>query len=69
VKISVDATAGGALIGKSIQAAKALLEEMASHNYDWASERATPKKGGGRHEVDAVILLASRVDALVQASR
>ena len=28
VKISIDATAGGALMGKSIEAAKALLEEM-----------------------------------------
>jgi len=33
VKISVDAAAGGALMGKSIDAAKALLEEMASNDY------------------------------------
>jgi len=66
VKISVDATAGDALMGKSIEAAMALLEEMASNNYHWASERATPKRGGGRHEVDVVALLASRVDALTQ---
>jgi len=33
VKISVDATARGALIGKPIEAAKALLEEMTSNNY------------------------------------
>jgi len=41
VKISVDAVAGGALIGKSIEAARVLLEEMASNNYHWASDRAT----------------------------
>jgi len=33
VKISVDVAAGGALMGKSIEAAKFLFEEMASNNY------------------------------------
>ena len=54
MKILIDAAAGGALIGKSIEAAKVLLEETASNNYHWVSDRA----------VDAVTLLASRVDAL-----
>ena len=62
MKISVDAVARGALMGKSIEAAKALLEEMASNNYHWSSKRATPRRGGGRHEVDVVTLLASRVN-------
>jgi len=66
VKISVDAAAGGALMGKSIEAAKALLEEMASNNYHWASDRATPQRGGGKYSVVVVTLLASRVDALAQ---
>jgi len=66
VKISVDAAAGGALMGKLIEAAKALLEEMAPNNYHWASKRAAPNRNGGRHEVDAVTLLVSRVDALAQ---
>jgi len=30
-------------MGKSIEAAKALLEEMASNNYHCSSERATPR--------------------------
>ena len=29
-------------MGKSIEAAKALSEEMASNNYHWSSERAAP---------------------------
>jgi len=66
VKISIDATAGRALMGKSIEAAKALLEEMASNNYHWRSDRATPQRGDGKYSVDAVTLLASRVDALAQ---
>jgi len=35
VKISIDAATGGPLMVKSIEAAKALLEEMASNNYHW----------------------------------
>ena len=66
MKISVDAAAGGALMGKSIEVAKALLEETASNNYHWSSERASPRRGGGRYKMDAVTLLASKVDALVQ---
>ena len=64
--MSVDAAAGGALMGKSIDAAKALLEEMASNNYHWSSERATPKRASGVYGVDAVDMLASKVDALAQ---
>jgi len=33
VKISADAAAAGALMGKSIEAMKVLLEEMAYNNY------------------------------------
>jgi len=64
--MSVDAAVGSALMGKSIEAVKALLEEMASHNYHWSSERATPKRASGVYGVDAVDLLASKVDALAQ---
>jgi len=60
----MDATAGGALMGKSIEAGKVLLEEMASNNYHWSSPRATPRRSGGKYNVDAVTLLASGVDAL-----
>ena len=53
-------------MGKSIDATKALLEEMHSNNYHWSSDRATPQRGGGKYSVDAVTLLASRMDALAQ---
>jgi len=66
VKISVDAAVGGALMGKWIEAAKVLLEEMASNNYHWASERPTPYRSSGKYAIDVVTLLASRVDALAQ---
>ena len=51
---------------KSIKAAKFLLEEMASNNHHRGSDRATPQRGVGKYTVDAVTLLASRVDALAQ---
>jgi len=34
----VDVAVGGALMGKSIEAANALMEDMASNNYHWSSE-------------------------------
>ena len=64
--MSVDAAAGGALMGKSIAAAKALLEEMATNNYHWSSERTGPKRASGIYGVNAVNMLASKVDALAQ---
>jgi len=66
VKISVEATARRALMGKSIEVAKALLEEMASNNYHWSSEGATLRRSDGKYGVDAVTFLASRVNALAQ---
>jgi len=53
-------------MGKFIDAAKALLEEMTSNNYHWLSERATSRRSGSKYDVDAVTLLSNRVDALAQ---
>ena len=55
-------------MGKSIEAAKALLQEMAFNNYHWSSEWETPKRASGIYGIDAVDLLASKVDALAQLS-
>ena len=62
----IDTAAGGALLGRFIEAVKALLEEMASNNYHWSSERATPKRASGVNGVDVVDMLGSKVDALAQ---
>jgi len=45
---------------------KALLDEMISNNYHWSSERASLKRSGDKYDVDAVDLLASKVDVLAQ---
>ena len=64
--MSIDAAVGGALMGKSIKVDKALLEDMAANNYHWSNERAPQRKGGGKYDIDAVDMLASKVDALAQ---
>ena len=64
--MSIDAAAWGALMGKSIEVAKALLEDMAANNYHWSNERASQRKSGGKYDVDVVDMLASKVDALAQ---
>ena len=66
MKISIDVAVGGSLMRKSIDAAKTLLEEMTSNNYHWYSERAILRRESDNYNVDAVTLLAIRVDALVQ---
>jgi len=53
-------------MGKSIEVAKTLLEEMASKNYHRSSEKATLRRSGGKHDVDVMTLLASRMDTLTQ---
>jgi len=65
VKISIDATVGGALMGRPIDEAKQLLEEMASNNYHWCGEHSNPKKGE-RLKVDAFTMFASKVNAFFQ---
>ena len=53
-------------MGKSIDIAKALLENMASYNYHWSSERPTTKRSGAKYEVDVLTLLVCWVDMLAQ---
>ena len=50
-------------MSKPINEAKQLFEDMTSNNYHWGNERGQLKKGG-RHEIDAFTMLASKVDAL-----
>ena len=48
----VDAAAGGSLMSKTQEAAYDLLEELASNNYQWASECSRPIKVVGIYEKD-----------------
>ena len=40
----IDTAAGGTLMGKTPEKVYELLEEMASNNYQWSSERSMPRK-------------------------
>jgi len=51
---------------KSIPVEKVLSKKMGSNNYNWFSERDTPKRSNRKYDVDEVILLAKTVDALAQ---
>ena len=43
-----------------------LIEEMALNNFQWSSERAQPKRVGGKFELDAITLLTAKMDAMTQ---
>ena len=64
--MSIDAAAGSVLMGKSIEAARALWEEMVSNNYHWSAERATLNWTNGVYGADAMDLLTSKVDTLAR---
>ncbi|XP_024031895.1 uncharacterized protein LOC112094656 [Morus notabilis] len=57
----IDASAGGALMKKTEDEAYELLEDMATNNYQWPSERSIPKKTAGLHEVDAITNLTAQI--------
>ena len=55
----VNAAAGGALMSKTHEAAYELLEELASNNYQWPTERTMPRKTAGVLEIDSITSLAA----------
>ena len=68
-KMTVDATASGALMNKNYTEAYALIEDMVQNHYQWTNERAITasspsKKEAGIHEVSNFDHLAAKVDAL-----
>ncbi|XP_062085656.1 uncharacterized protein LOC133791756 [Humulus lupulus] len=63
----IDAAAGGAFMRKSANEAYELLEEMATNNYQWPSERAgNNNKVVGVHELDAITALTAQVASLTK---
>ena len=54
IKMIIDTAAGGALMGKERDEAYDLLEEIASNNYQWQSDRAMPRKTARVHEIDTI---------------
>ena len=62
----VDAAASGALMSKTPEAAYELMEELASNNYQWPTERAMPRKTAGVLELDSITSLAAQMETLSQ---
>ena len=58
-RFMVNAAASGALISKTHEVAYELLEELASNNYQWPTERAMPRKTVGVLELDSITSLVA----------
>ena len=59
-RINIDAAAGGSLMGKSLDEAYDLLEEMANNNYQWPNERNMTRRPAEVHEIDAITALNAK---------
>ncbi|XP_068644707.1 uncharacterized protein [Aristolochia californica] len=57
----VDATSGGTLMSKTAEGATSFLEEMASNNYQWPTERTMAKKVAGIQELEPLAALLAQV--------
>ncbi|PON84516.1 hypothetical protein TorRG33x02_197200 [Trema orientale] len=60
-RTTIHIAAGEVLMGKSIDEAYNLPEEMAFNNYKWPSERMLPMKTIVAHEVDAITALSVQI--------
>ena len=60
----VDAASGGTLMSMTAEGATSLLEEMASDNYQWPTERTMAKKVAGIHELGPFAALSAQVASL-----
>ncbi|XP_010667902.1 uncharacterized protein LOC104884899 [Beta vulgaris subsp. vulgaris] len=65
VRITKNAAAGGAIMGKTTEVANRLLEAMASNNYHWSNNRNKPKNNAGMYEVEGINMFNAKVDSLV----
>jgi len=56
----IDMTAGRTLISKTKDEVYFLIEEMTHNNCQWSNDRTSPKKVGGKFDVDALTLLIAK---------
>ena len=54
------------MMSKSEDEAYKLLENMALNNFQWPSERVTPKKPVGMYDIDVFFNLAAQVSLLTK---
>ena len=53
-------------MSKTPDDAYALLEKMASNNYQWHRERNQPRKVVGVHEIDSLSMVNAKLDSLTK---
>jgi len=66
VRSTIDAMAGGTLINKTEDKAYNLIKDIELDKFQRPSETGQPKRVGGKLEVDALIFLSAKVDAMTQ---
>ena len=66
MRITIDATAQGSFMSKTLEDAYNLLETMVSNNYQFQGERSTPRKVTGLQEMDKWNLLNTKIDMLTK---
>jgi len=64
MRSTIDATVGGTLMNKTEDEAYNLIKEMTLNNFRWSNKRGQPKPVGGKLEVDVLILLNAKIDAM-----
>jgi hypothetical protein len=65
-KSQVDASAGGSIIGKSVQQTMELFELIATTHSMFLSERVAPPKTGGMYELDSTTSTNAQIAALTK---
>lgn len=63
---SIDAIAGGLLMGKTEEAVFQLLEEMVANNYQWLTKILGGHKSQSVHDIDALFVVYVKLDTLVR---
>ena len=63
-RLILDASSGGVILNMSFSEACKLIDDIATHNSHWPSERFTPGKKAGIHEISEVTALSAQVASL-----
>ncbi|KAJ9177189.1 hypothetical protein P3X46_012429 [Hevea brasiliensis] len=66
IRSTIDASSGGDLMEKSEDEAFSALDKIAYNNYQWSCERNEIKKPAGMFELDAMIMINAKFDALTR---
>ena len=66
LQITIDATTQGSFMSKTPADAYALLEKMATNNYQWHGERNQPRKAAGAYEIDSLGMVNAKLDTLTK---